>query len=87
MCRSARDTEPQLQATTRRKNSAVSDDTLIGRRSSEGTLVDKHNMVEVNESTELERKRSYGIGGAGNIRTLLRKYKALVVESAFLIRR
>ena len=48
---------------------APSEDTLVERASSEVTLLDRRDMGEVNGTSELERKRSYGIGGAGNIRT------------------
>lgn len=48
---------------------APSEDTLVERASSEVTLLDRWDMADMNGTSELERKRSYGIGGAGNIRT------------------
>ena len=45
-----------------------SEDTLTARSESEYTLVDSPNMAaNANSEVELERKRSFGIGGAGNI--------------------
>lgn len=49
-----------------------SEDTLISRGGSETTLVDGSNMASANDSAATERKRSFGIGGAGNIRNYLR---------------
>lgn len=43
-----------------------SEDTIVGESLSEVTLVGSANMAE---TTETKRKRSFGIGGAGNIRT------------------
>lgn len=45
-----------------------SEDTLIGCGDSETTLVERRNMANSEQDAALERKISYGIGGAGNIR-------------------
>lgn len=44
-----------------------SQDTLIARSESEETLVNLDNMATSGAATEIERRRSFGIGGAGNI--------------------
>lgn len=51
-------------------SSRASEDTLLpGRRSSESTLVNEDIMAGVPGMVDIERKRSFGIGGAGNIRS------------------
>jgi hypothetical protein len=50
------------------RGSSESDITLVGSLASESTVVGARNMASSNETVELERRRSYGIGGAGNIR-------------------
>lgn len=53
--------------------SRYSQDTLIVRSESEETLVDTNNMPSTsNGEGAIERKTSFGIGGAGNIRKLSR---------------
>lgn len=46
-----------------------SEDTLTAHSESEDTLVEFPNMTS-NSEAEIERRRSFGIGGAGNIRSL-----------------
>ena len=46
----------------------ISEDTLVARSESEETLIDRNNMATPNGNVEVERRRSFGIGGAGNIR-------------------
>jgi hypothetical protein len=45
-----------------------SEDTLIPRSESEKTLVDLRDMATPVTHGEIERRKSFGIGGAGNIR-------------------
>ena len=45
-----------------------SEDTLIPRSESEKTLVDLGNMATPVTNADIERRKSFGIGGAGNIR-------------------
>ncbi len=52
--------------------SAQSDDTLVERTSTVSTLAElppqRTNMASASTGLDLERRRSHGIGGAGNIR-------------------
>ena len=60
--------ETRTQQPHRSRTSRNSEDTLISRGDSEATLVEDKNMSSSDEGAPIERKISYGIGGAGNIR-------------------
>ena len=45
-----------------------SEDTLVGSRTSEQTLIGRNDMSSPGGTVDIERRRSFGIGGAGNIR-------------------